>query len=103
MARSIATPPCVRTKEDVCELRILTKNVIMPNDRAAKGLLAFTRLVRANLMHRRPIDRLLDLPPPIPQDQRQFLLRRLPILNRTAVISRRLCAPANCPYKSATN
>ena len=35
---------------------------------AVHGLLAFTRLVRANLMHRRPIDRLLDPPPPIIKD-----------------------------------
>lgn len=34
--------------------------------------LAFARLVRINLMHRRPIDRLLDTPPPIIKDQRQM-------------------------------
>ena len=39
-----------------------------------QSLLAFTRLVAANLMHRRPIDRLLDPPPPILKDQRQFTL-----------------------------
>ncbi|MGH6913617.1 MAG: IS4 family transposase, partial [Geminicoccales bacterium] len=33
--------------------------------------LAFARLVRANLMHRRPIDRLLDPPPPIPANKNQ--------------------------------
>jgi len=38
------------------------------------GLLAFTRLVRSNLMHRRPIDRLLDPPPPLVHDQRQMCL-----------------------------
>ena len=42
--------------------------------RTVHGLLAFTRLVRANLMHKRPLDRLLDLPPPIVQDQRQMSL-----------------------------
>ena len=41
---------------------------------AVEGLLAFTRLVRANLMHRRPIDRLLNPPPPIIKNQRQLIL-----------------------------
>jgi Transposase DDE domain/Domain of unknown function (DUF4372) len=35
--------------------------------------LVFSRLIRANLMHRRSITNLLD-PPPIPQDQRQMSL-----------------------------
>ena len=39
-----------------------------------EGLLAFTRLLRANLMHRRPIDRLLEPPPPIVKDHRQLSL-----------------------------
>jgi transposase len=39
-----------------------------------KSLIAFTRLVAANLMHRRPIERLLDPPPPIIKDQRQLSL-----------------------------
>jgi len=36
--------------------------------------IAFSRLVRANLMHRRQIDHLLTPPPPIDQDQRQMSL-----------------------------
>lgn len=36
------------------------------------SLLGFTRLVRANLMHRRPLDRLLLPPPPIIKNQRQM-------------------------------
>lgn len=39
-----------------------------------KSLLAFTRLVAKNLMHRRPIERLLDPPPSIIKDQRQLRL-----------------------------
>jgi hypothetical protein len=39
-----------------------------------QSLLAFTRLVANNLMHRRPIDRLLHPPPPIPADRRQLSL-----------------------------
>jgi transposase len=38
------------------------------------SLLAFTRLVAQNLMHRRPIDRLLQSPPPLSKDQRQLSL-----------------------------
>lgn len=37
-------------------------------------LLGFTRLVATNLMHRRPIDRLLDPPPPSIIDHRQLSL-----------------------------
>jgi IS4 transposase len=40
--------------------------------RSIAGLLAFTRLVRANLMHRRPIDRMLDPPPPLVKSLRQL-------------------------------
>ncbi|MDE1974860.1 MAG: IS4 family transposase [Hyphomicrobiales bacterium] len=38
------------------------------------SLLAFTRLVANNLMHRRRIDRLLDPPPPAPEDLHQLSL-----------------------------
>jgi hypothetical protein len=38
------------------------------------SLLAFTRLVAKNLMHRRPIERLLDPPAPVVKDQRQLSL-----------------------------
>jgi len=36
--------------------------------------IVFARLIRSNLMHRRPIDNLLHPPPPIIQDQRQMNL-----------------------------
>jgi IS4 transposase len=39
-----------------------------------KGLLAFTRLIRANLMHRRPINQLLAPPPDLKHDPRQLPL-----------------------------
>lgn len=42
--------------------------------RGIQNLLVFTRLVRVNLMHRRPLDRLLDPPPPLQQNQRQLNL-----------------------------
>ncbi|HEY8273226.1 MAG TPA: IS4 family transposase [Pseudolabrys sp.] len=38
------------------------------------SLLTFTRLVTQNLMHRRPIDRLLDIPSPTFKDQHQLSL-----------------------------
>lgn len=38
------------------------------------SLLGFARLVRANLMHKRPLNRLLDNPPPLIQNQRQLSL-----------------------------
>jgi Transposase DDE domain/Domain of unknown function (DUF4372) len=41
---------------------------------SVKTLLAFTRLVAANLMHRRPLDRLLEPPPILAQDHRQLRL-----------------------------
>jgi DDE family transposase/uncharacterized protein DUF4372 len=43
--------------------------------RTVRTLLTFTRLIRANIMHRRPIDRLLDPPPPIIKDRRQLSLQ----------------------------
>jgi len=42
--------------------------------RTIHSLLAFARLVRANLMHKRPLDCLLDPPLPIVQNHRQLSL-----------------------------
>ena len=42
--------------------------------RTIESPLTFTRLVRANLMHRRPIHALLKPPQPIILDQRQLAL-----------------------------
>jgi hypothetical protein len=41
---------------------------------AVTSLLTFTRLVARNLMHRRSIENLLEPPPPLIKDQRQFSL-----------------------------
>jgi hypothetical protein len=41
---------------------------------SVQSLLTFTRLVANNLMHRRPLDRLLEQPPPIINDSRQLSL-----------------------------
>src|SRR5467141_1574217 len=40
--------------------------------------LAFARLVRINLMHRRPLDRLLDAKPPPPQNPAQLAIQWQP-------------------------
>lgn len=41
---------------------------------SVEGLLAFTRLVTTNLMHRRAIGRLIEPPPPLGKDHRQLSL-----------------------------
>ena len=53
--------------------RQLEAEILYAAQTAVEGLLAFTPLVRANLMHQRPIDRLLNPPPPIIKDQRQLI------------------------------
>ena len=67
-----ASENAVRIQIAVALIAFLLLRLAYAAQTAARGLLAFTRLVRANLMHRRPIDRLLDPPPPIAQDQRQL-------------------------------
>jgi IS4 transposase len=42
--------------------------------KTVKSILAFARLIRVNLMHRRPIQHLLEPPDPIVKDQRQLAL-----------------------------
>lgn len=69
------------TSENAVRIQIAVALIAFLLLRAAHGLqssitslLTFTRLVRQNLMHRRPIDRLLDPPPTIIKDQRQLSL-----------------------------
>lgn len=62
----------VRIQVAVALIAFLLLRLAYATQTAVHGLLAFTRLVRANLMHRRAIDRLLDPPPPIAQDKRQL-------------------------------
>jgi hypothetical protein len=64
----------VRIQIAVALIAFLLLRLAYAAQTAVEGLLAFTRLVRANLMHRRPIDRLLNPPPPIIKDQRQLIL-----------------------------
>jgi IS4 transposase len=62
----------VRIQIAVALIAFLLLRLAHAAQKSVKSLLAFTRLVRANLMFRRPIDRLLAPPPPIIKDQRQL-------------------------------
>src|SRR5882724_5633966 len=64
----------VRIQVAVALIAFLLLRLAHTAQQAVHSLLTFTRLVRANLMHRRPIDRLLLPPPPIVKDQRQLNL-----------------------------
>ncbi len=54
----------VRTQIAVALIAFLLLRLAQATQSAIRSPLAFARLVRANLMHRRPIDRLLQLDPP---------------------------------------
>jgi IS4 transposase len=64
----------VRIQIAVALIAFLLLRLAHAAQRGVPSLLTFVRLVRANLMHRRPLDRLLDPPPPIKQNQRQLSL-----------------------------
>ena len=63
----------VRIQIAVALIAFLLLRLAFAAQRGIDSLLAFTRLVRANLMHRRSINALLK-PPPTIQDQRQLSL-----------------------------
>ena len=64
----------IRVPSAVALVAFLLLRLAHTAQRAVHSLLTFTRLVRANLMHRRPINSLLLPPPPIIKDQRQLSL-----------------------------
>jgi len=64
----------VRIQIAVALIAFLLLRLAYAAQRSVHSLLGFVRLVRANLMHRRPIERLLDQAPPIQQNQRQLSL-----------------------------
>jgi hypothetical protein len=64
----------VRIQIAVALIAFLLLRLAHTTQTSIQSLLTFTRLVRANLMQRRPIDRLLEPPPPIVKDQRQWNL-----------------------------
>jgi hypothetical protein len=64
----------VRTQIAVALIAYLLIRMAHRLQNSVQGLLTFARLVTHNLMHRRPIDRLLEPPPPLIKDQRQLSL-----------------------------
>jgi hypothetical protein len=64
----------VRIQIAVALITFLLLRLAQATQKTVSSPLAFARLVRINLMYRRPIDRLLDTPPPIIKDQRQMSL-----------------------------
>ena len=68
----------IRTQVAVALIAFLLLKLAHAAQKAVASLLAFTRLVRANLMHRRHLHHLLDPPPPISHDNSQFSLQWSP-------------------------
>ncbi len=64
----------VRIQIAVALIAFLLLRLAQATQKAIASPLVFARLVRANLMHRRAIDHLLDPPPKITQDRRQMSL-----------------------------
>ena len=62
----------VRIQITVALITFLLLRLAYATQRTVPSLLAFARLVRANLMHRRPLDQLLRPPLPIVKDKRQI-------------------------------
>jgi hypothetical protein len=56
----------------VALIAFLLLRLAQAGQKAVRGTLAFARLVRANLMHRRPIDRLLDIERPHTRNPQQM-------------------------------
>jgi IS4 transposase len=64
----------VRIQIAVALIAFLLLRLAHAAQRNVHSLLGFARLVRANLLHRRPIECLLDPPPPLQQNRRQLSL-----------------------------
>jgi hypothetical protein len=67
-----ASENAIRIQIAVALIAFLLLRLAQAAQSAVDGPLAFARLVRANLMHRRPIDRLLDPPPIVPVSKNQW-------------------------------
>ena len=65
----------VRIQIAVALIAFLLLRLAHATQAAVPGLLTFSRLIRANIMHSRSLDQLLDPPPPIVIDQRQLSLQ----------------------------
>ena len=64
----------VRTQIAIALIAFLLLRAAHALQNSVQSLLTFTRLVANNLMHRRPLDRLLEAPPPLIKDHRQLSL-----------------------------
>jgi hypothetical protein len=64
----------VRIQIAVALIAYLLLRLAQATQKSVKSPLAFARLVRANLMHRRPINALLEPPTPIPPNKNQWTL-----------------------------
>jgi hypothetical protein len=69
-----ASENAVRIQIAVALIAFLLLRLAQATQKAIPSPIAFARLVRTNLMHRRAIDNLLHPPPQIVQDQRQMSL-----------------------------
>jgi hypothetical protein len=69
----------VRIQVAVALIAFLVLRLAQQAAKTVESPLAFARLVRANLMHRRSLDALFDRPPPIVRDVRQLALNINPI------------------------
>lgn len=64
----------VRIQIAVALIAFVLLRLAQATQKAIHSPLAFARLVRINLMHKRPLDRLLDPPPPPSKDPNQLIL-----------------------------
>jgi Transposase DDE domain/Domain of unknown function (DUF4372) len=69
----------VRIQVAVALIAFLLLRIAQAAQNAVTGPLAFARLIRANLMHRRPLDQLLDAEPPTVFNPAQMVLQWSPI------------------------
>jgi len=69
----------VRIQIAVALIAFLLLRLAQAGQKNIASPLAFARLVRINLMHRRPLDRLLDAKPPPPQNPAQLAIQWQPI------------------------
>jgi hypothetical protein len=69
-----ASENAVRIQIAVALIAFLLLRMAHGLQNSVPSLLAFTRLIAANLMHRRSLDRLLEPPPLLVKDQRQLSL-----------------------------
>jgi hypothetical protein len=74
-----ASENAVRIQLAIALIAFLVLRLAQQAAKTVESPLAFARLVRANLMHRRPLNALLAPPPPIIRDARQLHLSLTPV------------------------